>query len=38
VILIFVALGSLIAIKTPAYESADEPGHVQNIETLVSGY
>ena len=38
VIGIFVILGSVIAIKTPAYESADEPGHVQNIETLVSGH
>jgi 4-amino-4-deoxy-L-arabinose transferase-like glycosyltransferase len=38
VILVFVALGTVIAIKTPAYESADEPGHVQNIETLVSGH
>ena len=27
----------VIALKTPAYESADEPDHVQNIETLVSG-
>ncbi len=24
--------------KTPAYESADEPGHVENIETLVGGH
>ena len=22
----------------PAYESADEPGHVENIESLVSGH
>jgi Dolichyl-phosphate-mannose-protein mannosyltransferase len=36
-IVVFVTLGTFIAIKTPAYESADEPGHVQNIETLVSG-
>jgi 4-amino-4-deoxy-L-arabinose transferase-like glycosyltransferase len=33
----FVVLATIIAIKTPAYESADEPGHVQNIETLVRG-
>ncbi len=33
----FVGLATVIAIKTPAYESADEPGHVQNIETLVRG-
>jgi 4-amino-4-deoxy-L-arabinose transferase-like glycosyltransferase len=38
VILVFVVLGTVIAFKTPAYESADEPGHVQNIETLVSGH
>ena len=38
VILIFVALGTFIAVKTPAYEAADEPGHVQNIETLVKGH
>jgi hypothetical protein len=37
VILIFMSLETLIAVKTPAYESADEPGHVQNIETLVGG-
>lgn len=34
----FIALASLIAFKTPAYESADEPSHVQNIETLASGH
>jgi hypothetical protein len=38
VIAAFIALGSFIAVKTPAYESADEPGHVQNIEALVSGH
>ena len=38
VIVVFVALSTLIAFKTPAYESADEPGHVENIETLVSGH
>ena len=38
VIVVFVVLGTVIAIKTPAYESADEPGHVQNIQTLVSGH
>ena len=38
IILMFIALGTLIAFKTPAYESADEPGHVQNIETLVAGH
>ena len=34
----FVALSTFIAIKTPAYEANDEPSHVQNIETLVSGH
>jgi 4-amino-4-deoxy-L-arabinose transferase-like glycosyltransferase len=34
----FIALGTVIAIKTPAWESGDEPSHVENIETLVSGH
>lgn len=38
VLVAFVILGAVIAVKTPAYESADEPGHVENIETLVSGH
>jgi Dolichyl-phosphate-mannose-protein mannosyltransferase len=38
VIVAFVILASVVAIKTPAYESGDEPSHVQNIETLVSGH
>ncbi len=38
VILVFVALASIIAIRTPAWESADEPDHVYNIETLASGH
>jgi hypothetical protein len=38
VIVLFIVLESVIAIRTPAYESADETGHVQNIETLVSGH
>ena len=38
IILIFLALGTVIAIKVPAYESADEPDHAQNIETLASGH
>jgi hypothetical protein len=37
VVLVFVMLGTVIAVKTPAFEAPDEPGHVQNIETLVSG-
>jgi Dolichyl-phosphate-mannose-protein mannosyltransferase len=38
VILVFVALSSFIALKTPAWEAADEPGHVYNIELLVGGH
>ena len=38
VILIFVILSGAIAIRTPAYEFADEPGHVENIESLVAGH
>ena len=34
----FIVLGTVIAFKTPAYESADEPGHVENIESLVAGH
>ncbi len=37
-VLVFVVLGTTIAIKTPAYESGDEPGHVLNIETMVRGH
>ena len=36
--IVFVFLGIVIAVKTPAYESSDEPGHVENIETLVGGH
>jgi hypothetical protein len=38
VIAVFVLLASVIALKTPAWESNDEPDHVQNIETLVAGH
>jgi hypothetical protein len=38
VLLVFAVIASVVAIKTPAWESADEPGHVQNIESLVSGH
>jgi hypothetical protein len=38
VMALFVVLGIAIAANTPAYESSDEPGHVQNIEALVSGH
>lgn len=37
IVLLFVALASLVAFKTPAWEAQDEPGHVANIESLVSG-
>jgi Dolichyl-phosphate-mannose-protein mannosyltransferase len=38
VLVVFVALATTIAVKTPAWESNDEPDHVQNIETLVAGH
>jgi 4-amino-4-deoxy-L-arabinose transferase-like glycosyltransferase len=38
VVLMFVALVTFVAVKTPAWESADEPGHFENIETLVRGH
>jgi 4-amino-4-deoxy-L-arabinose transferase-like glycosyltransferase len=38
VVLGFVALSSVIAIKTPAWEAADEPNHVVNIESIVGGH
>lgn len=34
----FMLLASVIAFRTPAWESNDEPGHVQNIETLAAGH
>ena len=37
VVLTFVALATFVAVKTPPWESSDEPGHVQNIEKLVQG-
>jgi hypothetical protein len=38
IVLGFVALASLVAVKTPPFQSSDEPEHVRNIETLVSGH
>jgi 4-amino-4-deoxy-L-arabinose transferase-like glycosyltransferase len=38
ILVAFLALTSVIAIGTPAWESADEPGHVDNIEHLVAGH
>ena len=34
----FIVLSSVIAVKTPPWQSSDEPEHVRNIETLVSGH
>lgn len=34
----FAALTSVIAVKTPAWESQDEPDHVQNVEILTAGH
>ena len=34
----FIALASVVAVKTPPWQSSDEPGHVRNIESLVSGH
>jgi hypothetical protein len=38
VLIVFVGLAATIAVKTPAWESNDEPDHVHNIETLVAGH
>jgi len=38
VLFMFVALSSIIAIETPAWESADEPSQVQNVESIVGGH
>ena len=37
VLLGFVVAATVIAVKTPAYESADEPSHVRNIKRLSPG-
>jgi hypothetical protein len=34
VIAAFALLATVIAVKTPAWESNDEPDHVQNVEAL----
>lgn len=36
--LVFVALTSIVVLKTPAWEGDDETDHVQNIETLAAGH
>lgn len=38
VALLFVVLALLVAGLTPPWEANDEPDHVQNVETLVSGH
>jgi 4-amino-4-deoxy-L-arabinose transferase-like glycosyltransferase len=38
VVAIFVMLSSVVAVTTPAWEAADEPDHVTNVETLASGH
>jgi 4-amino-4-deoxy-L-arabinose transferase-like glycosyltransferase len=38
VIVVYTVLASFIAIRTPPFEAADEFGHVDNVETLVSGH
>jgi hypothetical protein len=35
---VFAVMASVVAIRTPAWESADEPSHVQNVQTLVGGH
>jgi hypothetical protein len=37
VVALFVLLSSVVAVATPAWEAADEPDHVKNVETLASG-
>jgi hypothetical protein len=38
VVLLFVMLASVVALKTQIYDASDEPGHVENIETLAGGH
>jgi len=38
VVLVFVAFAAAVAINTQPWQGADEPGHFENIETLVSGH
>ncbi len=35
---VFIVLSAVVAVKTPAWESGDEPDHVKNIETIVAGH
>jgi 4-amino-4-deoxy-L-arabinose transferase-like glycosyltransferase len=38
IVIVFVVITSTIALQTPAWESPDEPSHVENVETLVAGH
>ena len=38
VIVVYAFMATVISLNTPAWEASDEPAHVQNIETLVSGH
>jgi hypothetical protein len=35
---VFVVLSAVVAVKTPAWESNDEPAHVKNIEAIAAGH
>lgn len=38
IVAVFVVLATVIAVRTPPWEADDEPAHVLNVETLVSGH
>jgi hypothetical protein len=38
VVTVFALLAAAVSMRTPAWEAADEPHHVQNVETLASGH
>jgi 4-amino-4-deoxy-L-arabinose transferase-like glycosyltransferase len=38
VLAVFAASASVVALRTPAWEAADEPSHVHNVETLAAGH
>jgi hypothetical protein len=35
---LFVVMATVVALRTPAWEAADEPDHVQNVESFVGGH
>lgn len=35
---VFVALGTVVSVKTPAWEAQDEASHVQNVEVIAAGH